>query len=204
RDDGLQIWSDFQGANGSHLYTVPGASLLEDFITVNGREELRAGFPRNADVWEYIAKRRVVRLEFEDGTIDEYRIATLDEVHSTREYRGEVLCEGAIMELNGPGLCELVYDSGDVVHAFELLAMTVTEHLDEVILPAGPRWITRGTVDPTELVDLTFDRFTPLRALQALLDSTVTERHLIRQAGGADEILKEALCIATTLIVNRR
>lgn len=187
-DDGLQIWDDFEGAGGAHLYTVPGAALLEDFVVVNGREELTLELPRNEDAWDHIAKRRIIRVEFEDGTIDEYRIATFEEQHSTRQFNGRVVAEGAIMELNGPGLCELVYDSGDVVHAFELLSMTATEHLDEVILPAGPSWITRGTIDPTDLVDLTYDRFTPLRALQALLDSTVTERHLIRQAGGAYQI----------------
>jgi len=187
-DDGLQIYTDFEGAGGTHLYTVPRAALLEDYVIINGREELRLGLPRNEDAWDHIAKRRVVRVEFDDGTIDEYRIASYDEVHSAKEYRGEVVCEGAIMELNGPGLCELIYDSGDVIHTFELLSMSVTEHLDEVILPAGPSWITRGTVDPTELVDVTYDRFTPLRALQALLDFTVTERHLIRQAGGAYQI----------------
>lgn len=187
-DDGLQIWTDFEGASGTHLHTIAGAELLEDFVTVNGREELTLRLPRNSDAWDHIAKRRIIRVEFDDGTIDEYRIASFDEVHSTDRYSGLIVGEGAIMEMLGPGLCELIYDSGDVVHSFDLLAMTVTEHLDEVILKATPTWITKGTIDPTELVDLTYDRFTPLRALQALLDVTVTERHLIRQAGGAYQI----------------
>ena len=187
-DDGLQIWTDFEGASGTHLHTIAGAEVLEDFVTVNGREDLTLQLPRNSAAWDHIAKRRVIRVEFDDGTIDEYRIAKFDEVRSTKEYSGIVTGEGAIMELNGPGICELIYDSGDVVHTFDLLSMTVDDHLDEVILLAGPSWITKGTVDPTALVDLTYDQFTPLRALQALLEATVTERHLIRQAGGAYEI----------------
>jgi hypothetical protein len=187
-DDGLQIWTDYEAAGGTHLHTIAGAEELQDFVTVNGREELTLRLPRNDVAWDDIAKRKVIRVEFDDGTIDEYRIARFDELHSTRQYTGEVIGEGAIMEMNGPGLCELVYDSGDVVQAFELLGMTVDDYLDEVILPAGPSWITKGTVDPTDLVDLTYEHFTPLRALQALLDATGTERHLIRQAGGAYEI----------------
>jgi hypothetical protein len=167
---------------------VAGAAELSDYVVVNGREELTMRLPRNDPAWDHIAKRRVIRVEFDDDTIDEYRIAKFDERHSTKEYQGVVTAEGAIMEMNGPGLCELIYDSGDVAHSFDLLSMTVTEHLDDVILPAGPTWITKGTINPTDLVDLTYDRFTPLRALQALLDATGTERHLIRQAGGAYQI----------------
>ncbi len=188
KDDGLQIWTDFEGLSGTHLYTVAGAALLEDLVIINGREELRWLQPRDDDAWDHIARRRVVRVEFDDGTIDEYRISSFNEAHSVKQYHGEVVGEGAIMEMNGPGLCELVYTGGDVDLAFDLLSMTVTEHLDNVILPAGPSFITKGTIDPTEPVDLTYERFTPLRALQALLDATVTERHLIRQAGGAYQI----------------
>ena len=167
---GLQIWTDFEAATpaGTHLHTIVDAAAAGLTQDLNSEDHLDLTIPRNAAAWDHLVKRTVIRVETDDGVVREYRVANLDERHTSREFRGTVQCEGVLFELRGPSLCERVETGGLVRHQFELLSLTPTEHLDEVILPAGPTWITRGTVDATADFDLVYDYHTALRAVREL------------------------------------
>ena len=189
---GLQAWTDFEGATpaGTHLHTIVDAERVIHTQDLNSEDSLEIHLPRNAKAWDHLSRRKVIRVELDDGTIFEFRIARLDERHSSREFGGIVHCEGPLFELRGPGLCERVEDSGLVRHVFELLSLTPTEHMNEVILSAGPSWITLGTVDATGDFDLLYDHHTALRAISELTIPELADQDIsfTRLASGVHQI----------------
>lgn len=186
RPDGVQIWSDFEAAS------TPGVLLhvIDDVVEVASDkaliedETLGVVIPGTSTAIEFATRRRVIRLEFEDGMVEEWRIVRLEDTDSTEAWRKIIQCEGAIMALNGPCLVENVDDNGITRTRFELLEFTAEEYLSSFIIPASPTWWELGLVETTERFDLLFDNYTPLRAIAEILRITGFEREVERLEGG--------------------
>lgn len=186
---GLQVWSDFEKISGTHLHNIWDPSAVSQAREVNGVDVLELELARTSDAWDHLAKRKVLRVTLEDGTISEYRITKIEEAHGRGRLHGKVFAEGALYALRGPGLCERLENNGMARTRFELLDLTPAEHMSNVIIPAAPSWFSLGTVEDSARVEsMVYDNFTPLRALTELLAVSGLEREVERQPDGTHKV----------------
>ena len=186
KPDGVQIWSDFEAATpaGTHLHSIEDVVTIGTAKALIGEETLLVVVAATSTAVAFALRRRVVRLVFEDDTVEEWRIVKVDKSDLTEEHRVTIQCEGAIMSLNGPCLVENIDDNGAGRTRFELLEFSATEHIENFVLPAAPDWWQLGLVETAERFDLLYDHYTPLRAIAEILRITGFEREVERLDGG--------------------
>lgn len=182
----IEAWSTWKAAGGTRQAVVDDALSC----TVTARledEQLLVSVPLTSAAAASLGARKLLRLDQDDTTYDEYRI--IDRARDEEQARLVITAAPLrTTDLQGAGLIQRVDSDGVVIHDFESLGLTATEHIDNWILPAlaaaGFGWIARGTVTPTQRVDMTFAWDTPLAALLRLATATTSELD-IRRNGDA-------------------
>lgn len=159
-----EVWTDVVGNSGVRtVVAIPCLSCqtVEQFegIVVTPSLTLTV-FREWADRAELVV-RRVIRLLFDDGSFDEYRIAGLIDGSGAD---GIVTVTGAGMILDLAEGVNLVRQTTTVATALRVpLVGTPTDNLT-TIAAFAPAWWAVGTVTPTSVVDVTVTNATPLAA----------------------------------------
>jgi hypothetical protein len=177
------VWSDLQAAGGTALGLIPDVqSVVRTRSVPNaGDNEIAIALPRGSAAWSLLRENRVIRLTFSDGTVEEYRVQSLEEQAGEDGLTSSLVAVWPDVDLANLGPIYREEADGSRVFTFEALGLTVAQHLSQFILPAlaavGATWFIAGTIDPTQPVDMIYDKATPLQAclqLAAALTSSTT------------------------------
>lgn len=185
----FDIWDEVECNSGSMLGTLPGIRVARITQSVAGQDTLKLELLRSSPGWTLLQEHRIVRINYDDATPwDEYRIITIDErLNEAGELLGSITCDGIIMDLlTRGGLCERIEANGLAQLHFEVYGRPPTDHVD-IILGAfapftsgAPSYFSKGTVDPTEPVDMIYDWDSPHSAGKELAEVTNTEMWVTR------------------------
>jgi hypothetical protein len=209
----LELWSTLEAAGGIRLAPIAFPRDVRERRTTDGEHTLSFALP-----WHHPAERPIgseVEVNFRLGQVvrfvkgpddwTEHRIGNVTARRSSRGKERLIVANGVLQELAVRGLVFRSQAGGHTPASFEVLGLTVPEHLDTYILPALESarqffW-SRGAVEYLTPVDVTYDRDTPLSALRKLqaaaggLELDITRiatgyaLNLVRQIGAGDEPL---------------
>lgn len=179
-----EIWSNLQSASGTRLAAIPDLAALTDRRELEGDDTLRLTLPRGSPAWPDVRERRVLRTVYDDDTFDEWRISAIDEMHGMREGRlATIAAEPVLLDL-ASGIVTRTEADGTVVHDFEALQLTPTEHLNTFVLTSlaadGFGYFALGTIEATVPADIVYAWDTPLAICRRLAESTGTELRVRR------------------------
>jgi hypothetical protein len=206
----LELWSTLEAAGGIRLAPIAFPRDVRERRTTDGEHTLSFALP-----WHHPAERPIgseVEVNFRLGQVvrfvkgpddwTEHRIGNVTARRSSRGKERLIVANGVLQELAVRGLVFRSQAGGHTPASFEVLGLTVPEHLDTYILPALESarqffW-SRGAVEYLTPVDVTYDRDTPLSALRKLqaaaggLELDITRiatgyaLNLVRQIGAGD------------------
>ena len=90
---GAELWSDLACNAGTRLATIPDVVSCRDTRTLDGTDEMVLQMRRASTAWAQVLEKRVVRLQFDDGSWDEWRIGRIEERRSTEgDLLGTLTC----------------------------------------------------------------------------------------------------------------
>lgn len=182
----VEVWTDAEDAGGTRaaVLDVVNPGNADRRRTVDGRTELVLELDRQQDGWSEVQHERVVRLIGREGEADEeWRIRQIDDAESEGgEIAGRVECEGVEMDLHQrTDLLERVEENGLSQLHFEVYQRPPSVHMDIILgnlspyTSGAPAYFQKGTVEPTDPVDMIYDWDTPWSALQELAKVTGTD-----------------------------
>ncbi len=164
----IEIWTDLECAGGVRL-GFGRAVAAEETQELGGQNFLRVHLAPEA-LSEHVLERRVLRTVLVGGGHKEWRIvATTDERTPAGGHTPVVECSSPLEDLSD-GVLERVEAGGLVSHDFGLYGLSAEQAL-QAILAQVPAHFVAGTVEITELVDLSFEWSSPLAALRQLAES---------------------------------
>ncbi|HMV74184.1 MAG TPA: hypothetical protein PKB00_06425 [Microthrixaceae bacterium] len=169
-----EVWSDLQAAGGTALGLIPdpGSVIRTRSVPNAGDNEIAVTLRRESSAWAYLRETRVVRLVFSNGTVEEYRIQSFDEEAGEDGLTSSFVAAWPDVDLANLAPVSRTEADGSTVFTFEAVGLTVAQHLSQFILPSlaavGATWFVAGTIDPTQPVDMVYDKVTPLAALLQL------------------------------------
>jgi hypothetical protein len=165
-----EIWE-----RGAAVFAMERLAVVERLLRCEGNEDLAAGHSVEIDLpladasVASLRERRVLRLVHTTG-FRQYRITKI------RGLRGEsgnvvtVTATDPLLDLADVALMTEQLGSGVINYEIALHQVTVTQALDNYILPASPLWFEKGVIQPTQLLNPVFRSMTPLAALRHLCD----------------------------------
>lgn len=182
----IEAWSNWVAAGGTRQAVVDDAISCQ--VTARLEDQsLILTLPLDSLAAASLGARKVVRIDQDNATFDEYRI--VNRARDDEQKRFVITAHPfRTTDLQGAGLIQRLDSDGVIVHDFESLGLTPTGHINTWILPAlaaaGFTWIALGTITPTQRVDMTYSWDTPLAALLRLAEATQSEVD-IRRNGSA-------------------
>jgi hypothetical protein len=186
----IEVWDDVECNSGTRLGFIKSADLLKvaEFLEVSGKEELTVDLPDDLAIWSSLDLKVVLRPVYNDDAYDEYRIHKIS---------GQRKQDGAIIrQLYALGIrndlqynTEMLYfeQAGPEVFMHdEYIDITPDDAID-IILAAGnlPPYFSKGTIEPTDRIDLVMDWESPLSALEELAEIVRAELY-VRRNGTTD------------------
>lgn len=191
----VQIWSDNEhSTGGARIGMVPLDDLImaEDYHEINGDERFTMVVPSSGAYTSLIDHGTVLRTELGDGGIFEWRVRRLTWQRDQNGAR-QLTVEGYGLKHDLAMNAELVSqslpattlpDAAEELH-FELLQLTVSQHLDK-IGQSFPPYYSVGAISAgvNERVDLAYRWDTPFSAIQELAVLTNAEWFVNRTSTG--------------------
>lgn len=178
----IESFDNWKAAGGIRRAVLSEILSASSSITL-ATDRLTVVVPVGSRAAGYLTARTIVRIDQSDSVYDEWKIVS----RSTDDLAGTVTINATSIrstELAESSLVARVDSDGVVVHDFESLGLTPTEHINTWVLPAlaaqGFTWITLGTITPTAPIDLTFSWDTPLAALLRIAVASASELDLRR------------------------
>jgi hypothetical protein len=161
-----EVWTDLACNSGTAKGVLPVAGtfrVVEEFLGYLVSQKLSVTVPRSwADRAELVG-RRILRVVYDDGTWDEFRIASvMDSVGRDDLVLVEAL--GIVYDLATGDTLVGTTTSGAVALATSDTAITPTTALTNRVDAHLPAIWSVGTVTPTATIELTTSRATPLAA----------------------------------------
>lgn len=169
----IEIWSNLQAAGGSRVDTIPDALSANDAKRLTGDDLLEIELPLQSRARDSIMPQRVLRVAFDDGSFDEWRIATPDQEHALGDQNRQRVQAYPVRFDLGRVIVSRAEADGSVWYDFEALQLSPTAHFNAFLAPAltaaGLSHFALGTVDAASpaLVDIVYSHSS---VLQVLLD----------------------------------
>jgi hypothetical protein len=186
----IEIWSDLECNSGTRLAVfneILSATWRRD---LSGEDQLTVEVPRAEAAWAQVQEERVLRHAY-SGTFDEFRIRQFTEKQADI-FTGELLAEGIRFDLlANSGLLERIEANGLAAMHFEVYSRPPSEHVDIILgsfapfISGAPAYFSKGTIDPTAVVDMIYDWDSPYSAFLELAKITQTE-FSVRRNGTTD------------------
>jgi hypothetical protein len=171
----VEIWSALACDSGVRLALVPDATACQDRRQLDGQDSLALSFPRASNAYASVQEGRIVRVQYDDGSFDEWRIGP--ETTQGRSAQNELLvtlvCAPVLQDLAKGHVVRTEVD-GLTYYDFEYLALTPAQHLAK-ILASAPAYFSAGTVDPTAVLDFRYAWDSCLSAARNLAAATRCE-----------------------------
>jgi hypothetical protein len=210
----MELWSTYEARGGLRIAPIAAPDDVRERKNVEGEHTISFVLP-----WDHPAVRplgtepadnfrrgQVVRFIPADPTAwTEHRIIRTIARQTARGKQRLITAQGIVQELATRGLVLRSQAGGHTPPTFEVLGLSLAGHVDDYILPtleaAGQFFWERGIIENLQVVDLQYDRDTPLSALRKLaaagggLELSVTRTangyaiNLVRQIGAGDEPL---------------
>ncbi|HYW51470.1 MAG TPA: hypothetical protein VE861_12740, partial [Gemmatimonadaceae bacterium] len=189
----LELWSALQCAGGRRVGVWTKVLAASLSLSLGLDSQLTAQVPLDEATSATVDRWQVVRVWADDTAWDEWVITdvTRDDTSSVLTMRGAwptvLLGRGGLVEERTP--------DGRVRHELDRVGLTPTTLLDTLVIAPlasqGLPWVSRGTVVPTQVRDLSLDWATPLQALTVLAETCESEVQLRRVgiAGYAIDLL---------------
>jgi len=179
---GVELWSGLACASGARLAIIPDVISVSERTQLDGQDSLTVTFRRQSGAWSSVLEGRVVRLQYDDNSFDEWRIGPQTEQQRSEqnELTASLTCAPVLQDLLR-GLCKRAEADGLTYYDFEYLGLTPAALL-ALILADSPTYFAAGTVTPTAVRDLRFAWSTPLEALRGLAEVTRSELAARRNA----------------------
>lgn len=166
----LSVHSDLECNSGAHLDELPDVLSARRTRRANGEGSLAVSFPRGGRGMSSVAVGAVLRLEFADATVEEWRLSQVDDA-SGGPRDVSVLAQRATYELATRDRLVRTVDAGVHLYSFERVNASPSSIVTGDILAALPAFWSLGTFEPTTPVSVAFDFDNPRTALQKVLDA---------------------------------
>jgi hypothetical protein len=201
----IEIWDELKCDSGAHKANIPITDIFKAELRekIDGEAELTIQIKReNTVVWTEVEELRVLRIIYEDDSVQEYRISKPVEARGgAGDKLATITAESILMDLNTQAMVYRVEADGTITLFYSLLSQTRDDLVDHIIVNL-PAHYAKGTIsDSTTVVPtFTFDHDTPLKALRALAEVQDLEL-AIRRNGDTDykiDLLDQVGSSATT------
>ena len=176
----LELWDNIECDGGTRLGFVTSIIAATEKEELNGDEKLELEVYRS-DLTAQFDHDIVIRTVDSEDNYDEWRIRKIREGHDT-EGRETVrlTCESIRFDLiNNAEILERAEVDGSANSHFEYYGLTPEQHID-VILSYADDYFVKGTIEPTDPVDMIYHDDSPLSALMELATITNTELEVVR------------------------
>jgi hypothetical protein len=172
------VWSSYQCNSGARLQFFGKVSQLHLHETLQGDDKITLECPLDDQAVSYLVKRRVVRITMSDADFSEWRIQSIQKLHSTSGNRCIVVAVSPLLDLADATVIRETSGSGIPSFSVGLVQVSPTEVIDDILL-AQPEfqsggaydYFARGTVEPTTLFDIEFSKATPLALLRQVANA---------------------------------
>ena len=166
----LEVWTKFQCDGG----TREAVLALQDCAGITGTERitredvLQLTVPKASSAADSLALGRVLRLAYDDGSFDEWRIHELVDQSGREGGKYRVTCRSVVFELRDLALIAST-SAGVLSTSISFDGKTATEIVTS-LLTYLPGWWAVGTIAPTTAVSLSVaSDATPLLVLRELV-----------------------------------
>lgn len=190
----LELWSALQCAGGvrlrvfRQLFSCTAQAQLSGDTTLTAVVSLSDGAG--------ITSAQVLRVDGGDGVFDEWLVRGV--VEDSTANTATITADPVELALISPALIAQVDGLGVTRHDLTILGRTPEDILTEYVLPPlGYAWLSVGTVDKADPIDVTFQWVTPLAAVQQLL-SVLGLEYQLRRNGTAGYFLDLVTAIGST------
>lgn len=179
-----EIWDNYQCAGGKRLAVLgPGdLSTCVATATLTGDEKLSFSLGKTVAGADAVVEQRVLRIVQDDTTFDEWRIVDVVKATAESTITGTALPVDLDLAVGGV----IAQTDGDKVvrYDFEALGLLASVHIDTYVLPAlvaaGRTWVSRGTLDVDQPIDLAFAWDTALAVCKRIAEVQATELQIRR------------------------
>lgn len=188
--DRVEVWDTLESDGGQRLAVLPDVLSISKHEVVSDADRITLEVGRQDPGWDALQEERAVRVVYESAPWEEYRIREIDrQLTGDGDMKAEVVAEGILQDLlHNARMLERVEANGRTMRHFEIYQVDAADHLSIILEPA-PSYISAGTVEPGEPVDMIYHNDSPLSALKELLrvatfaDGTVGAEVRLRRNG---------------------
>lgn len=194
----LSLWDNYACAGGSRLAVIAEEDVADGWarFTLDNRHELQFSAYEDAPWISQATVRTVIRLDDVLGRTSEWKIDRIED-----EVGGDpivhFICVPVFMEMRAAGLIASRVDAGDTFFNQGGVTTLPHQYIDTYVVPTlefyGISWVSRGTIEFTEPIDLSWDLWTPLELMQAIAKAAGAEWRLRRdgESGYKIDLLEE-------------
>ncbi len=178
----VEIWSDYECADGLEGRLGILQSVIECTRTqrLQDTASLNITVPNDDDASALIRQERVLRTVYESGNYEEWRIKNIDDSHDIKDgLVRAVTAYAPSIDLATRAIIDRTEVDGSTSFDFEMLGLTLREHLTAAILPAlqakGYGYFGIGAIEYLAPVDIVYKGSNALEIIQRLAAQTGTE-----------------------------
>lgn len=171
-----EIWDQLECAGGSRLAVFGALTRCEQSDALDGNSSVVIEFAADDGAAAFVATRRILRLVFDAGGDSEWRIQKPERLFGSEGATRRVTAVSILFDLADATVIRETSPTGVVRFDVGLFQVTLSEVIDTYVLaqlPSAYAYFARGTVDPTGLYDVTWNKATPLALLQQLAQAAV-------------------------------
>lgn len=175
---GLTVYTDLVGAGGTPVIDIPDVDngRLVEGVDLGAEESLQFAVPRTSPALASIvaSSKRVIRVWHNDGTFSEWPLAQDANPYVGGDGLVQITCEAAVLRMAQLGFMETVDAGGRRVFAESYAGFTPSDYVDLVVTrlaALGASYITKGTIDPTVALDLSWNYAVPLAVVLQVRDA---------------------------------
>lgn len=171
---GVDVYTAYACKSGTRLGGFQSVQVAETSEDLSGEDFLTVSCPQDDAAVTHLVQRRVLRVIMDDASFTEWRIQEIDNQLSESGNVVTVKAVSPLLDLLDAGLISETSATGVVSFDIGLAQVSVTEVIDNYIitgLPTEYDCFARGTIDPTQLFDVSWSRSTRLGLLRQLGDA---------------------------------
>jgi hypothetical protein len=170
----IEVWNRYVSQTGTRTVIVGTVLRCEGREGLDGSDAVEFDCPLADQAVASLVNRKIVRLVFSDATFSEWRISSVRGVHGEPGGVVTVIAHSPLLDLADGGIISEVGSTGVPNFDIGLVQVTIEDVVDDYIVPAlalyGQGVFTKGTIEPTMLLDPQFSAETPLAWLRRLCD----------------------------------
>jgi hypothetical protein len=195
---GAEVWTTWAYGGGVRKALVVGLGDGESVRKVDGERRLTCTVARGnpeaaegtaekdlANVFAEILPGRVLRLNYDDSTWQEWWISEVNDASGSAE--AQLVCLGLSGALDKCRPLALIDSEGRATFRFDAVGLTPASHFSDYILPAiaagGLSFVEAGTFTPTGKLTLPYNGTKPWAAIRQLAAATGCEIDITRDDG---------------------